>query len=487
VLGIILVGALALRVNEISQQSLWIDELLSLEISNGRGFLEAGLPRGQLMDPAPDPTDLTNAASVWRIVPEQKCESHPPLYFLILRVWREMFPGDAAARMLTVLISVVAVFLFYDVGRLLGGTSAGLWAAAIAAVAGVQIDTAQEIRHYPMLLCMTLATVSALLRIERDGFSRKRGVILAVSLLGLMWTHYFGIAPAFALAIYAILRFRGKERKATLAIFAISGVIFLVLWGPILWQQHYSVEAALVRVHEAEHGHLKNTFDRLSMIPIRLLGEPLRNSHSSGAIAGIALLIFPLELRRRGKLLLPILLMVLPIALVLGMDLWQSSWELQRLRYVITCTAGFYVLLALPIIDRKWLRHLLPASAVLYGLISLPATYTPWKEDFRGVAGYIEQRGQPGDPVICYSNTGDDFEGSMYLGLRHYLAASHPMVIMNQCADERLISQLRSRGNIWIIMGWRWGTPIEREILPGVKILDARREEKLGMLYRVGY
>jgi uncharacterized membrane protein len=436
-----------------------------------------------LMLDAPDPTSLKNAAPWWRIVPEMRAESHPPLYFVLLRGWRELFgSSETALRMMSVIFSIVAVFLLYDFGRLIAGRSVGLWTALIAAVAGPQIIYSQEARSYTLLLMTTVWTAGLVLRIERGGLSGRRAALFAISVLAMVFTHYFAIAPLLAIAVFVLLRFRRKMRIRTIGVMVATGALFLLVWGPTLLQQTRAIGVNNRWLSESGPEHLGKTIARLEILPLRMVGEPLGTSMATAKMASIAYLLFPLLLIRRRELLLPVLIVAATIGLLLTLDLTRSTTHLQWVRYALPATPGAYCLLAAAMSDKKILRHAVPAAIVLYALVSITETYTPWKENWREIA----QRMDADDaPVVIHAPTGDLWENIMFLGVKHYSTREHPIAIITSPASAQLMEQLRIKHNAWLLSGWK--TPDPTATLPGCHVENSWRIEAVGKLIRVRF
>src|SRR5688500_13369931 len=165
---LLLALALALRLHELDRRSMWMDEFWAMAVSGGKA-LESGQPTYVIIDPAPPPpTSLQNAVPWWRVWHATGETTHPPLFYLALRFWREAFgESQAVARGMAVAFSVAAIVLMYDVGRHVAGRTAALWAALLLAVAVPQIVNAQEVRNYAMQLFLALAAASSVVRIER--------------------------------------------------------------------------------------------------------------------------------------------------------------------------------------------------------------------------------------------------------------------------------------------------------------------------------
>jgi uncharacterized membrane protein len=78
--------------------------------------------------------------------------THPPLYFFLLRLWRDIADGDLSSRLLSVLCSLAAIAFLYDTVSKLNGPTAAMYAALLMAIAVPQIEYAQATRNYTLLL-----------------------------------------------------------------------------------------------------------------------------------------------------------------------------------------------------------------------------------------------------------------------------------------------------------------------------------------------
>ncbi len=124
-LGLILAVALGLRLYRIADSGFWLDEFCSVECSTGVGLLHAELPRNVVLQSPPPLTTLASAKPWWTIWASLHRDNHPPLYFILLRWWRDVFgESDAAARGMSVIPSLVAILFFYDAVRIGFGQNA---------------------------------------------------------------------------------------------------------------------------------------------------------------------------------------------------------------------------------------------------------------------------------------------------------------------------------------------------------------------------
>jgi uncharacterized membrane protein len=128
----ILVLAAALRIYQIGANPLWFDEFATLLTTTGWGYRSPDLPRNVVIGHPIDPASLADARPIWRVWTALDRDPHPPLYYLLLRIWRELFGSSAAVvRLLGTVFSVLGVGLVFALGRDLGGTAVGAWAGLI--------------------------------------------------------------------------------------------------------------------------------------------------------------------------------------------------------------------------------------------------------------------------------------------------------------------------------------------------------------------
>jgi mannosyltransferase len=141
-LSIIVIVGVALRVFHLTYLSLWNDELFS------RCYYQTGL------------------AYMW--TEGLRSESSPPLYYMALGAWIQVFgSGEAALRALSVAASSVAILLVYMLGKEILTRPQALLAAGLFALSATQIYFAQEARPYALLLMPVAGTLLACARYLR--------------------------------------------------------------------------------------------------------------------------------------------------------------------------------------------------------------------------------------------------------------------------------------------------------------------------------
>jgi hypothetical protein len=456
--GILLIG-LGARFYLITQQSLFVDELWNLELASGRGSMHLRLPSETLLHDVPSPTSLTGAPSWLAIWSHMDLVTHPPLFSLLLRLWCDLFgAGDLSGRAFSVILSTLAVLVVFDAVRIHNESVViALWAALIMSLAGAQIELAQEIRPYTLLLLLGMAALDAIMRIERYGPAGRRIVALGILSLLMLLTHYFSIAAIGALLLYCAWRLRGTARMRTVGAIVLAGILFAIMWGPFMLAQRASLGTGDDWLAVSEPNHPLRTLQRLAILPMLMLFNPQRNASPLIYASAVVLLIPLWFVSRRPKMLIWVLWFWATVAAMTVLELVRSTRHLEFLRYTLLAAPALYVMLAdlVPGTSRLFvlLRSIVPPVVAVCCALSLPATYYPWKSDYRQVARFLDQRISAGEPVIfSTSGTSPDYGASFFMGVAHY-ARSYPwpIVIAERELPAATIDQLRAADAVWVV------------------------------------
>ncbi len=161
-------------------------------------------------------------------------EPHPPLYFLLFKLWAAGAGfGDFGARYLSVIFATLQLPLAWALGRrLTGNAAAGVFAALAVGLNPFLWSHGREARMYSLVPALALAFSLAAVRAWSDPAPRANRLFLGLSLLAGLYSHYFfgllALGPALGL-----LAFRPALRPVILA----AGLLYLpwVVWaGPDL-------------------------------------------------------------------------------------------------------------------------------------------------------------------------------------------------------------------------------------------------------------
>ncbi len=206
------VGA-ALRVRTVPD--LWVDEALSVNISKLR--LE----------------DLFEAL---------RHDGHPPLYYLLLHGWMDVFgEGGLAVRSMSAVISVATLPLAWLAGAKAGGRRCAAAAVVLFAVTPQAIRFGSEARMYSLVVFLVVAgwlVTRALL--QRPTPARVVGLVLvtAALLLTHYWAFYLLAAVAAVLAWSSWWGPAGTRHASRWALGAVvGGAVLFLPWLPSFLEQ----------------------------------------------------------------------------------------------------------------------------------------------------------------------------------------------------------------------------------------------------------
>jgi uncharacterized membrane protein len=463
-LGVIVVLAAGLRLYDLGGQCFWTDEVGSVANASGHALLMNHLPHGELLDPPPATARAGADGSALGVWTRLGTESHPPLYFVLLHVWGGWFgSGDWAARMLSVLASVAGVALLFFAARMLHGDRVALWAALIMAVAPPQIQMAQEARAYALVIALGMGACLALVRLEKVGAGWPRAVCLALCTLGMVLSHYFTLGPALAIGVYVLLRLGGAARRQAIMALAAAAGIYLITWGPFLWQQRHTILQNNSWTVETAPTHRVLQIWNTLEVPARQLCEPPPGTTRLYALSAV-LFVLPLALaarRKRPELLLWGLWLVASVAVVAIPDFLRAGTQLGFIRYTAVAGPAVFVMFAALVTPnllrppRPWLAHALPAVAALSCLLTLPSAWRQWKPDYRAVAAFYKSHANRGGgevTLIVELGRPDDVDW-FYATIDHYTDGFRgPVALLGGPAGPELLPRLREFSHIWVVL-----------------------------------
>jgi mannosyltransferase len=403
---LILLLATGLRFYRPDAQSLWNDEGTSVAVAQ---------------------RDLATIAR------DAAQDIHPPLYYWLLHSWvKLMGTSEVGVRSLSAMLGVVLVVLVYLLGQILAGRWAGLAAALLAAINPFQVYYSQEARMYMLLAVWSaLAFYAALRWASSTGREQQlwSGVYVMAGAAGL-YTHY-----AFPLVLVAVnllfllfVNLDGEGRSwwwrggYWLALQAAILLIFLP-WLPTAIQQL----ATWPRVDQPT-----NLITAVTAIAQLLLAGPAAPPLTENI--ALLLLLVLIFLPSRGSKRLPPLVagptpalwLVVPVVLILGLGLYKEAY----LKFLLVVSPAFCLLagrfLTAPLRGERIFRSGTIASCALLALYFLYASCCGLhnyftdpayaRDDYRGIADYIEAVGRPGDAVLLNAPGQQEVFGYYYHG-----------------------------------------------------------------------
>jgi uncharacterized membrane protein len=201
VLAIVIILGIAFRFISLDRKVYWHDEVYTSMRAAGytRGEIDRELFQNKIIPASdlqkfqqikPNSTEADTIASLKSEDPQ-----HPPLYFLIARLWMQLFGGSiTASRLLPALLSLASLPLMYKLAMELFGSKTIAWiSTALLAISPFDILFAQTARQYGLLTTLIIGSSGSLLKALRIS-TWKNWLIYGVSVAMGLYTHpFFGL------------------------------------------------------------------------------------------------------------------------------------------------------------------------------------------------------------------------------------------------------------------------------------------------------
>ena len=478
-------AGLAALVNfyRLTAQSFWADEGNSI---------------AQAMRPVPE------------IVVRAAMDIHPPLYYVLLHAWTRVFGlSEFAIRSLSALAGIAVVVLTWALARRLWGAATARVAGVIAALHPALVYYSQEARMYAFIaLWASLAGYALITIILREGRARlalsdtapasnqastsvprlqrvppshpalllgRWDALFVLAMAAGMWTHYmFGVmAGVFALVYLAWI----WNTRRTIPVYPrlirvltdnLAVLLLFMPWLPIALQRLQSWPRPSAPLGPA--AALNATWQWLTTGPVT---PPYMNRWLWFWATLVLVALWPW--RRAGRRPhwlswgLPVLWVALPPAVMIVAGVMKPAY----LKFLIISVPPFVILLARGVLAPweawRWTKHkgrwvaggwLVGSLLVLLTLQTLILGYYYYdpaaaRDDYRGIARYIEAVETPGDAIILNAPGQWDV-------FRYYYKGSLPVYRLPEerppdakRLTARLTSIAQQHGKLFVIL---WAT-----------------------------
>lgn len=403
-LGLALLGVLlaaGLRFHRLDAQSYWNDE------GNTRALVSRDLP-----------TLLRNTAA----------DIHPPGYYLALQAWRAgLGESEFALRAFSALAGLALVALVARLGREWLGWRAGLAAAGLAAAHPFLIYYSQEARMYALLAAVGAASCLALGRLWRrpDWDPPALAGLALTTALGL-YTHYaFGFVILSQAAAVGLALAWGRAPAAAhprprlllkyLLSLGLAGLLYLP-WLPTAYHQLTGWPAA--REFHPLSEALLDLARLLAFGRTLPTGEALWGLAAAAALAALGA-VLAWERRSKGPAgarapwaLIVLAWLLVPAGLTLSFGLLTEAFS----KFLLAAVPAVCLLLGAAFARppgsaplrrspawiglAAWPLALVLLAVTGQSLANLYFNPAYFRDDYRGIAGYILGLGRPGDAVI---------------------------------------------------------------------------------------
>jgi Predicted membrane protein len=243
-LWIVIILGVALRFFHLDYKLYWHDEVyttlrsagyLSLEVGqeifSDRLFSAQELLQYQTIKPQ---------SSAWDTIISLATEDpqHPPLYFLVNRLWMQIFGSSIwAMRLLPALIGVAGLPLMYLLAANLFNCQLCAWlATAFLAISPFDILFSQIARQYSLLTVCTIASCLFLLKaMQPPNRQNWQWLVYVICLTIGLYTHPFFAFTIIAHGVYVLILHFRDQQKGYLPYYLGANLIAIILYSPWLW------------------------------------------------------------------------------------------------------------------------------------------------------------------------------------------------------------------------------------------------------------
>jgi 4-amino-4-deoxy-L-arabinose transferase-like glycosyltransferase len=158
-------------------------------------------------------------------------DSHPPLYYVVMLPWVDVFGyTEWSIRLPSVLLGTASVLLLWRIALREAGRWTALAAALLLALHGQQIYWSQTARVYAFAIFLGLLSTFLLWKALEDGRRRWR-IAYGLSTIAALWTHVYCWPLVFCQVIWSSLRaVRTKTPPPLLA----TQIVSLILSMPVI-------------------------------------------------------------------------------------------------------------------------------------------------------------------------------------------------------------------------------------------------------------
>jgi mannosyltransferase len=378
-LGILVFAGLLLRF--FARQALWLDEAQSVAI--------AQLP---LHGPG---------TTLWDGL---KQDGSPPLYYLLLHGWTELFgTGTAVVRALSAVLNLAAIYPLYVLARRVVGQVPAQVVTILYICSPYALYYATETRMYSLVILLTVLYGLAIERTMRKP-SVLSVVAIGVTAAGLALSHYWCIYLLITMtAILLFWAWRRHRREAWLGLLGqVLGGILLLPWLPSLlyqlkhtgtpWGEPASLSAVLHAYGWWAGG--PSVAGRLALLVV----APLIVFAICGKAVSTRAVLVELKTRQPGLLLFTITTGTLVVAIVIG----QLTGSAYADRYTATAFVPFLLLTGVgtTVLLSQRLLVLAIGSLALLGIVAGAALLLAPRTQASQAATALKRFAKPGDVVL---------------------------------------------------------------------------------------
>jgi uncharacterized membrane protein len=216
----VLISFLFYTIKIVDDQGFWHDEIYTLSFING---LDTYLFDGSDLLSSEETSSYAIKEKLavdtyWNnLVRNLIHEGHPPLYYLLLKLWSYAFgESEMGLRSFSIFTGLITLIVVFKIGNLLN-TKASWILPALLAVCPFFIYYSIEARSYSLYLLISSICIYCTM-VFKNEVSSKTCINLIVWLTLLLYTHYYGIFLYTVIVIYLISSVKNYKILVRLAV-----------------------------------------------------------------------------------------------------------------------------------------------------------------------------------------------------------------------------------------------------------------------------
>lgn len=289
-------------------------------------------------------------------------ENNPPLFFILLHYWIKLFGiSSFSTRFLPLLFSTLTVLFIYKTGRKFFNLRVAIVASLIFTFSNYHIYFAHDTRVYTLFALLTTVSMFSFLSLQKDKSSKKFIVLLIISNVLLIYSHFFGF---FVIMIQGVSLLVIKEFRTTIfKKYTLATIISLVLYSPYigLFLYRFSSASGGTWISPPNIESLYNNLWIFSNAPV--------NTVVFLVILAAALIVFFIKQRTNPGKNTPGNIVILIWFFVPYLFMFSISFLIPMFieRYLVYISIGYYLMLAIAInfiANSKWLFYSLSIVSV---------------------------------------------------------------------------------------------------------------------------
>lgn len=434
VLSVVLL-ALAIRVIGLGSESAWMDEAYSITLAR---------------------------YPIMQIIQGTAADQHPPLYYLLLHYWMMISGSIPFTRLLSAVLGTINIIQVLYFGGKLKRVNLGIGTAILLTISPLHIWYSQEARQYMLLAVLTTGATIGLWDCLQG---KKRWWLYGIFSALAIYTQYFAvfifISHAIVVAVWSYRQRSWRFIRPWMVSMLAVAIVFLP-WLPTAINQfkHHTMPW----IGEPAAGDVRDVILRL------VAGSGVLVLPSSIRWLGLAILLVIVcwiiykyiiheEANRLGFLFVGLWAFI-PFVMISSIAIFYPIFQMKQ--YLIILVPLFILMTSIALsIPRPWGRVFFACLALMGGFTSVYQQATLSKDDWRGLASYLDTHQKTGDMV--YGNP-----AASLLGLSLYWQAPLPFEgyppnydiltggwagepTTSQSADVELTKYTKGYQRVWLV------------------------------------